>query len=108
MHSSLPPKKPFTAGSAIAYAVFALLLVLSYWSASSVEFSWSRLLEGLPFMADFLGRMWPPDLSILGKVWADTLVTIQIAWVSTVIAALISLPIGFLAAANLFANRPIR
>ncbi|MGZ3713500.1 MAG: phosphonate ABC transporter, permease protein PhnE, partial [Bdellovibrionota bacterium] len=34
--------------------------------------------------------------------------TIQLAWVSTVIAALISLPIGFLAASNLFANRPIR
>ncbi|MGZ3712300.1 MAG: hypothetical protein ACXVBE_11120, partial [Bdellovibrionota bacterium] len=75
MRASLPPKKPFTAFTALAYAAVALLLALSYWSASAVEFSWSRLVEGLPYMADFLGRMWPPDFSILGKVWADTLIT---------------------------------
>jgi phosphonate ABC transporter permease subunit PhnE len=36
------------------------------------------------------------------------LLTIQLAWVATVISALISLPIGFLAAANIFESRPLR
>lgn len=106
--TALPPPPNFTLSTALAYAALLLLCALSYWSAQAVEFSWSRLVEGLPYMADFLGRMWPPDLSILDKVLKDMLVTIQLAWVSTVIAALVSLPVGFLAAANLFPNRPLR
>lgn len=106
--SSLPPPPPFTIWTALRYAVLALVLALSYWCALAVEFSWGRLAEGLPYMGDFLLRMWPPDFSILDRVLEDTLITIQLAWISTVIAALISLPVGFLAAGNIFSSKPLR
>jgi phosphonate transport system permease protein len=104
----IPPPKPVTFYTWLAYSVLAVILLLSWWSATAVEFSLQRLLDGSPFMLDFLKRMFPPDFSIFPQVWEETLLTIQLAWISTVIAAAISLPIGFIAAANIFENRPIR
>ena len=37
------------------------------WSAWSTEVSPGRLVEGIPFMLDFLRRMLPPDPSVLDK-----------------------------------------
>jgi phosphonate transport system permease protein len=108
MSRTVLPPPPFTAWRAFRYFLFLLLLAVSYWCAAAVEFSLPRLWSGLPYMADFLSRTWPPDLSILPQVWSETLLTIQLAWVATLIAALISLPVGFLAAANIFPNRPLR
>ena len=105
---SIPPPKPFTWRTAMAYIVVAVLFALSYWSGAAVEFSLARLIEGLPHMADFLSRMWPPDFTILERVLTDTLLTIQLAWIATVVSALISLPIGFLAAANMFESKSLR
>lgn len=105
---SIPPPKPFTWRTAMAYIVVAVLFALSYWSGAAVEFSMSRLIEGLPHMADFLSRMWPPDFTILERVLTDTLLTIQLAWIATVVSAIISLPIGFLAAANMFESKSLR
>ncbi|NUM88574.1 MAG: phosphonate ABC transporter, permease protein PhnE, partial [Bdellovibrionales bacterium] len=86
----------------------AFLLIITWWCAAAVEFSMGRLIEGSPYMADFLKRMWPPDLTILDRVFTDTLLTIQLAWVSTVIAVVLSLPVGFMAASNIFENRMLR
>jgi phosphonate transport system permease protein len=105
---TVPPPEPFTWQRGLGYFVFAVLLFVTYWCATAVEFSMGRLIEGGPHMADFLSRMWPPDLTILDRVFKDTLLTIQLAWVSTVIAALISFPIAFIAAANVFENKFIR
>ncbi len=86
------------------YAGWLVFLICCYWSATGVEFSFSRLRAGLPYMADFIGRMFPPDMRILSRVLTETLLTIQLAWISTVIAALLSVPAGFLAAGNIFAS----
>lgn len=85
-----------------------LVLYFTYTSIVAVEFSIPKLIAGAPFMADFLGRMFPPDTSILPRVLTDTMLTIQLAWVSTLIAAILSVPIGFLAAANVFESTGLR
>jgi len=100
-NKALPPK-PFSLTRLLWYVIIALLFILSYWCFNAVEFSAEKLLKGTPYMADFLQRMFPPDTSILPKVLKETLLTIQLAWVSTVIACIISLPIGFIAASNIF------
>lgn len=105
---SLPPPKPFTWRTAVWYCVLVFIFALTWWCATAVEFSMSKLIEGGPYMADFLKRMWPPDLTIIDRVFTDTLLTIQLAWVSTVIAVFLSLPVGFLAASNIFENKTIR
>jgi phosphonate transport system permease protein len=58
------------------------------------------MIEGLPFMWDFLRRMVPPDFSVLGNAVRGAMETIQIAVVGTAVAALLALPLGFAAARN--------
>jgi phosphonate transport system permease protein len=70
------------------------------WSAVETEVSLSRMIEGLPFMWDFLRRMVPPDLSVLGNALRGAMETIQIAVVGTAVAAVLALPLGFAAARN--------
>lgn len=105
---SLPPKKPLSSGSVFLFLGFLVLVYYTSVAGQAVEFSITRLHEGLPYMADFLSRMFPPDLSILNRVWTDTLLTVHLAWVSTVIAAVLSVPVGFLAAANVFESKTLR
>jgi phosphonate transport system permease protein len=78
--------------------VFVLTLFL--WSVWETELSLPRMVEGLPFMADFLRRMFPPDFSVLGNAARGALQTLQIAVVGTAVAAVAALPLGFVAARN--------
>jgi phosphonate transport system permease protein len=70
------------------------------WSAWSTEVSPGRLVEGIPFMLDFVGRMLPPDPSVLGQALRGALQTLQIAVVGTVVGAVLALPVAFGAARN--------
>ena len=70
------------------------------WSARATEVSVPRLIEGLPFMADFIRRMVPPDPSVLGHALRGAGQTLQIAVVGTLVAAVLALPLGFAAARN--------
>src|SRR5512143_4304420 len=78
-----------------------LVVVAVYgWFLTATDVSLLRLLRGLPWMADFVRRMLPPDLSVLGSALAGALQTLQIAVVGTTVAALLALPLGFLSARN--------
>ena len=70
------------------------------WSAWATEVSASRLVEGLPFMLDFIRRMVPPDLSVMGHALRGAIQTLEIAVVGTLTAAVLALPMGFAAARN--------
>ena len=81
--------------------VIALLVLAAFgWSAWATEVSATRVVEGLPFMWDFLRRMVPPDLSILGHALTGAIQTLEIAVVGTLTAAVLALPMGFAAARN--------
>lgn len=77
-----------------------LLLGLFFWSAWGTDLSLPRMVEGVPFMIDFLRRMFPPDLSVLGNALRGARETLQIAVVGTALAAVLALPLGFVAARN--------
>jgi phosphonate transport system permease protein len=70
------------------------------WSAWATEVSASRVMEGLPFMLDFIRRMVPPDLSVMGHALHGAIQTLEIAVVGTLTAAVLALPMGFAAARN--------
>jgi len=70
------------------------------WSAWSTEVSPERLIEGFPFMLDFIRRMLPPDPSVLGQALRGALQTLQIAVVGTAVGAVLALPVAFAAARN--------
>lgn len=101
-------QKPFSWKTYFIYACGLLVVAISWRAASEVEFSLTKLRDGAPYMADFLGRMFPPDLSILDRVLRETLQTIALAWVATVISMVLSFPIAFFAAENIFQIRWLR
>ena len=82
------------------WAAWVVILGAIVWSAVETEVSLGRMIEGLPFMWDFLRRMVPPDLSVLGNAVRGAMETIQIAVVGTAVAAVLALPMGFAAARN--------
>ena len=79
---------------------WAAIIGLFLWSAAATELSAGRLIEGSPYMLDFLRRMVPPDFSVLRHALTGAMQTFQIAVVGTGIAALLALPMGFAAARN--------
>ncbi len=93
MEQKRPPlvmtSRPFSLDKLAKYFFVFLLLYVSYQSALAVEFSLTKLNDGLPYMADFLSRMFPPNTEILPRVLSETLLTIQLAWISSVIAAIL-------------------
>ncbi len=89
----------------------ALLLALFLLSLPGAELDFSKFADGLPRMADFLGRMVPPDTSVMTTVLVSTLETLQIAFVGTFLSVLLSFPLALLAATNLspaWLAQPIR
>jgi phosphonate transport system permease protein len=80
-------------------ALFVGLLVLA-WAAWDTGADPMRLVRGLPWIADFLRRMLPPDLSVLPAALKGAVVTVEIALLGTAAAAVLALPLGFLSARN--------
>ncbi len=82
------------------WAGWVVLAGVFIWSAWATEVSAPRMIEGLPYMLDFVRRMVPPDLSVMGNALTGAIQTLQIAVVGTGVAALLALPVAFAAARN--------
>jgi phosphonate transport system permease protein len=82
------------------FAGWSALAAVFVWSALATEVSFGRMIEGLPYMWDFVRRMVPPDLSVLANAVRGAIETVQIAIVGTTVAAVLALPVGFAAARN--------
>lgn len=98
--------RPWGAGTALR-AIAALLAVglALWWTAGNLGFSWGELARGLPYIADVLGRMFPPNWAYMDRLWTPVAETIQIAAWGTLLGVALALPVTFLAARNL-APRP--
>lgn len=83
------------------FLVSVLLVVLVVWSWHGSEIDLPRLAESGGRIAEFLGRMLPPDLSVLPVVVESSAETLQIAVLGTVGCILLSVVLGVLAARNL-------
>ena len=82
-------------------SVFAALFLLVLWlSAARINLSLIGLIAGASNMADFFGRMVPPNFSYLTFLLAPTVETVQIAAWGTVLAVVASVPLALLAAEN--------
>lgn len=71
-------------------------------SAHATEFSLPALADGLPNIADFVGRMFPPDLAILSTAVSLMGETLAIAVIGTAVGVLLALPWALLAARSVF------
>lgn len=80
------------------FLVFILAIGIFWWSIKGTDFSIKNFMEGLPYMVDFVKRMFPPDLTILPQALKAAGQTIQIAILGTTLAVFFAFPLGFLAA----------
>jgi phosphonate transport system permease protein len=85
---------------AVRWSGWLAIAAAIVWSAWSTEVSPGRLIEGFPFMLDFVRRMLPPDPSVVGQALRGALQTLQIAVVGTAVGAVLALPVAFAAARN--------
>lgn len=91
--------------TAARIAVWALAggagLAVLAWSAAGVGLSLTELLRGLPWVADLISRMLPPNWAVLDRLTTPVLETVQIAVWGTLLAVVMAIPLCFLAARNL-------
>ncbi|MEM3086749.1 MAG: phosphonate ABC transporter, permease protein PhnE [Halobacteria archaeon] len=80
----------------------SLLLALLAVSAWNTGFDPLKLLRGLPNLFAFAREALPPDPDLLGVALRGILETLQIAYVGTFLGLLLALPLGLMAARNLF------
>ncbi len=86
-------------------AAMVLGLWALQWSAHGAQLNPGELASGLPQIADFLSRAWPPDSHILARLWRPALETVQIAVWGTLLGVAAAAPVSFLAARNLHGPR---
>jgi phosphonate transport system permease protein len=96
-----------SAGSFVALVAVGALVIVS---AGDVAPSIERLANGLPRMADLIGRMMPPntDIGFLTRMFWRIVETFQIALVGTVIGVILSLPIAWASVRGVTPLGPLR
>lgn len=88
--------------SALLLAAFILLLVLA---SIHLDLSFAQFWNGLAHLGALMGAFLPPDDGgYLGTFLFGALETLAMAFLGTLLAALLALPIGFLAARNVVSN----
>lgn len=90
--------------SAIIIAALALM-VFAFWE---LGFSLTRILSGVGKLGDFASHMFPPSYGSEARLllYVKSLgETIAIAFLGTLLAAVFAVPLGFIAASNVVANR---
>jgi len=86
--------------------IFGIILVMVYyWALRGTDTNPANFVKGVPFMADFVRRMFPPDISNLSTFLGKAIETLQMAIVGSTLGALIALPLSFLAARNVVSNK---
>lgn len=93
----------FLAGVLIGAAVL--------WSFVTTEVEFGRLLSAGPRIADFIGRMFPPDPTVTAEIIKGSAETLRIAILGTLGAVAMSVPLGILASdtmAPAAIHRPLR
>lgn len=94
--------RPWHAGRWLLwFLILAVIVAASTWSARDLQLSLTELVKGLPWIGDFVSRMFPPNWSFMHRLVKPVLETIQIAAWGTFFSVLLALPLCFVAARNL-------
>lgn len=88
-----------------AAILLAALLAIALWSFRGVGLSWDQMVKGGEYAVSFLARTVPFVWPSVGEiVWLSAL-TLAIVFCGTAMAAVISIPVAYLAARNTTNNR---
>ena len=81
-------------------AIAAATAIFLWWAAVGSQINASNLVNGIPYMWDFLVRMMPPNPGFLDRLWQPALESLQVAVWGTLLGVVLSMPISFFAARN--------
>lgn len=94
--------RPWRAAQWLVFVgVLAVCTAALGWSAHALQLSVGELFKGLPWVADLVSRMVPPNWGFMPRLVQPVLETIQLAVWGTLLAIVLALPLCFLAARNL-------
>jgi len=88
-------------------AIMLTIVAIYIWAIEGSNTNPVTFFQGIPFMADYVVRMFPPDLSITGRLLVKAGDTLQMAIMGTTFGAALALPLSFLAARNVMPYRPV-
>jgi phosphonate transport system permease protein len=97
--------RPYTSNRYNIWA-FRVLVIIGLgwayiWSLQGLKIDPKLIQTSLPYMTDFLSRLWPPDLSIVDVAIKALIETVQMSLWGTTIGAILSIPLALLSAQNL-------
>ncbi|MCD4852590.1 phosphonate ABC transporter, permease protein PhnE [Arthrobacter sp. AK01] len=93
--------RPFGLPTPRGAALWVIVAVVLVWAGMGAGFNPEKLLDGIPNMGNFLGRLFPPTFDKFGIIIKLLVETLQMALVGTVLGALASLLLSFGAASNI-------
>jgi phosphonate transport system permease protein len=86
---------------AIQIVIIAVTVAVLYISALHTNVSLTELVQGIPAIADYVSRMYPPDWEYTRLILEPTLETVEIAIWGTLLGILLGVPLGLMAARNI-------
>ncbi len=82
--------------------LIACILILVYgWALQGLKVDLALLKDSLPYVTDFVSRLFPPNLEVLDVAIAALIETVQMSLWGTTIGAFLSLPIAIASAHNI-------
>ena len=79
------------------FATSTLIAGAILWSFATTDVELSRLVSAGPRIADFLGRMFPPDPTVMAEIRKGSAETLRIAILGSLGAVILSIPLAILA-----------
>lgn len=103
MEYTLPPKPKKALFKKIRAMIITLLVIAMYvWTFVSIDIDWGKAIERLiERFSIIIPKLFNPDWSSLGEVSMTMLETVFIAFAGSLMAAIIAVPLSFLAANNM-------
>lgn len=81
--------------------LLAAVLLVYVWALQGLKADVGLLRDSIPYMIDFVSRLFPPDLAVLDVAVKALIETVQMSLWGTTIGALLSIPIAIASAHNL-------
>ena len=100
---TLPPKPKNSKIKLIRNIIIAILIIALYvWTFTSINIDWGRAIErAINNFQRVIPRLFSPEWASIGKVSMSMLETVFIAFAGSLMAAILAVPLAFLAARNM-------
>ncbi|WP_223700566.1 phosphonate ABC transporter, permease protein PhnE [Sutcliffiella deserti] len=109
MELILPPKKKKSGLKILRnWVIFILILLMYVWTFVGINVDWVRAFERM--INNFhrvIPKLFNPEWSAFGKVWSAMVETLYIAFAGSLMAAILAVPLGFLAAQNMTKSKTL-